>query len=155
MLHPARVLTFLVVLALGLVLRHYVGEVGRDEPAEPDVAPSVVAAHNTPVANELSRRWALMPQVVEAHAGYSGGDDFGVVVASAVCLHCNRQNLMSRLARDIWVSDLQHLTSFKVSIALEGQRKRPLTHTWNVRRDAPALYDRFGNGLVDPDTVSN
>jgi hypothetical protein len=153
MLHPARVVTFLIALAFGLVLHHLVGEVGTDDQAGPSGSQSELARENTPVANELSRRWKLLPQVIEAHAGYSGGDDFGVIVADAVCDKCRRKNLLSRLARDIWVSDLKGITSFKVRVAHDDSRGQPLTRTWNVRREARALYNRYGNGLVDPDTA--
>lgn len=153
MLHPARVLTFLVALALALVVHHFVGDSSAGDDPGSSATASDLSRDNIPVANELSRRWGMLPRVLEAHAAYSDGDDFVVVVATAVCDRCKRRNLLDRLARDIWVSDLKGLTSFKVQVAHEDERGRPLTQTWNVRRDARALYDRYGNGLVDPDPV--
>lgn len=153
MLHPARVMTFLIALALGLVLRHFVGDVTPTDDTDESPSASALARQNTPIAHELTRRWSMMPQVEEAHAGYVGGDDYGVVIADAVCGRCNRKNLLNRLTRDIWVSEMEGLTSFKVRVAREGERNRPLTRTWNVRRDARVLYDKYGNGLVDPAAV--
>lgn len=154
MLHPARLLTALVVFVVAVVLREFVGEVGADEPA-PERRTTASARHNTPIAQELTQRWRMLPRVLEAHAGYSDSDEYAVIVANAVCEKCNRQTLLARLARDIWVSDLQGLTSFKVSVAHEDGRRRPVTRTWNVRKDARELYDRYGNGLVDPDTLDD
>lgn len=152
MLHPARVLTALVVLVVTLALRHAVP--GLEDRPEPDRHVTDAASrHNQPIVEDLTGRWRALPQVVEAQAGYSGATDFGVVTASAVCERCSRRTLMWRLARDIWSSDLSHVTSFKVVVAEDRDRSHPLSQTWNVRRDAATLYDRYGKGLVDPDTV--
>lgn len=153
MLHPARLLTALLVLVAGLLLRSVVGEVhaGPDTPSEAALA----SVHNQPLVEQLGLRWKLVDDVQDAHAGYSGGPRFGLVTAYAVCGSCDLHELQQRLARDIWTSELVHVTAFKVSVAHEDARGTPLVHTWDPVRDAAQLYDSFGNGLVDPDKVTS
>lgn len=154
MLHPARLLTALVVLLVALAVR---GAVPDGE--EASLSPPQVAQHNQPLAEQLGLRWRQLPDVLDAHAGYrgpaSGSGSGGVVTAYAVCTACDLAALQQRLARDIWTSQLLRLDRFRVSVAHDDRRDRPQVATWDVAGDAAELYDRYGNGLVDPDKVGS
>jgi hypothetical protein len=152
MLHPARLLTALVVLVTALTLRSAVRDVMDGPPVEPD-APRLAARHNQPLAEELSLRWRQLPGVIDAHAGYTSGPDHGSLTGYAVCLRCDLSALERRLVRDVWTSKLVALREFTITVAHDRDRHHPLVETWNTVRDAAELYDRYGNGLVDPDRV--
>ncbi|HET7682831.1 MAG TPA: hypothetical protein VFK34_04100 [Marmoricola sp.] len=152
MLHPARLLTALVVLVTALVLRSAVHDAMSDSPEE---RPSlrVDVRHNQPLAEELSLRWRQLPGVIDAHAGYTSGQDHGTLTGYAVCLRCDLPALERRLVRDVWTSKLVRLREFTITVAHDADRHHPLVQTWHTVRDAHELYDRYGNGLVDPDRV--
>lgn len=150
MFHPARLITALLVLVLALIGREV-----RAVMEEPEPGPAVSRAavrHNTPVTEELTRRWRSLPQVTDAQAGYDGARR--VVTAYAVCAPCNRENVASRLSRDVWWSDLQDVDRVRVMVALEDDRANPVVQEWDPVADAARLYDRYGNGMVDPDDVA-
>lgn len=154
MFHPARIVTALLVLVLALVVREATERGGeQDEQDEQETTTVRVAVrHNTPITQELTQRWKAMPQVTDAQAGYDG--ILRVVTAYAVCDPCNRENVASRLSRDIWWSDLQDVDRVQVKVAFEDDRGNPVVQEWNPVADAARLYDRYGNGMVDPDEVA-
>ncbi len=151
MFHPARVATALLVLVLALVAREVRERVEAQDEPERTTARAAVR-HNTPLTQELTQRWKALPQVTDAQAGYDG--ILRVVTAYAVCAPCNRQNVASRLSRDIWWSDLQDVDRVQVKVALEDDRANPVVQEWDPVADAARLYDRYGNGMVDPDEVA-
>lgn len=155
MFHPARIVTALLVLVLALVAREVTERDetrggARDDPET--TAGRVAVRHNTPITQELTQRWKALPQVTDAQAGYDGV--LRVVTAYAVCDPCNRENVASRLSRDIWWSDLQDVDRVRVKVAREEDRGNPLVQEWDPVADAARLYDRYGNGMVDPDEVA-
>lgn len=153
MLHPARLVTALLVFLLALGLRGLVGDLGSQDEREASRQASAETRHNLAIARELGERWQLLPQSLEARAGYSSPEGYGVLTGYAVCERCNRRNLVARLVGDVWRSDLQGITSIKISVAYDDDRAHPVTETFDPERDAQKLYDRYGNGLVDPDEV--
>lgn len=153
MLHPARVLTAVAVLVLGLALRTILHEGGWFEPGGEEVSSAAAVRQNQPVAEQLAVRWRIIPDVLEAHVGYAGTARGGVVDGFAVCERCDLAALQRRLVRDVWTSELVAVERFRVRVAHDDRRGRPLVETWVVDDDAAELYDRYGNGLVDPDKV--
>ena len=151
MFHPARIVTALLVLVLALVVRGAT-ERGEEQDEQETTTARVAVRHNTPITQELTQRWKTMPQVTDAQAGYDG--IHRVVTAYAVCDPCNRENVASRLSRDIWWSDLQDVDRVQVKVAFEDDRGNPVVQEWDPVADAPRLYDRYGNGMVDPDEVA-
>lgn len=153
MLHPARLITAFLVLVLALVVRSSLGDVGETDQETPP--PNPAARHNQPVVEQLTLRWRQIPGVQDAHAGYGFAAGRGTVTGYAVCTRCTLEGLARRLVRDVWTSDLVGISSFTVHVAGEDASDEPLSQTWRPVKDAATLYERYGNGLVDPDTVTD
>lgn len=153
MLHPARLITAFLVLMVALVVRSSLGDLGETD--QETSRPNPAAVHNQPVVEQLTLRWQQIPDVQDAHAGYSFRAGRGTITGYAVCTDCSLQDLARRLVRDVWTSDLVGVTSFTVHVAGEQATDEPLSQTWEPLEDAVTLYDRYGNGLVDPDTVTD
>lgn len=148
MLHPARIATLLVVLALTLAVRALTDPADSGPPAPPA---STATQHNIAVTTELTQRWRQLPEVREAQAGYDAASR--TVTASAVCDACPLHQLVEKLAGDVWRSRLEDVGLVRLRVAHDDDRGRPITQEWDPVADAAMLYDRFGNGMVDPDGV--
>lgn len=156
MLHPARLLTLTIAFVAALVLRGAIGDALDQSDEDPGGTPTRISAneeYNTPAVQQLTQRWLQIPDVEDAHAGYTPRGSGGVVEAYAVCRSCNLTELADELAQDVWTADLHGVSRFQVRVAREDGISDPLTQEWDPVRDAAKLYDKFGNGLVDPDKV--
>lgn len=158
MQHRARVATALVVLVglVGAAVAGVLVVLDRDPEPEYDVDADRAAARNQPLTEQLTLRWKLIDDVVDAHAGYRRERTQaapGTVVAYAVCDSCDLVELEKKLVGDLWRSELVEVASFDVAVAHDADRDAGRRSHWDVEADAKRLYDRYGNGMVDPDEL--